>query len=141
MILVDTDHLSVLADPRHTQQAGLLKKIETIGEPLGIPIVSVEEQLRGWLAQIRRARTPHRQIAPYLRLAILLDFLRGWNIVDWNQSAADKFEELRSQRLRIGTQDWKIASIALANDVLLLSANLRDFGKVPELRVEDWLYG
>jgi tRNA(fMet)-specific endonuclease VapC len=34
----------------------------------------------------------------------------------------------------------KIAAIAIANDALLLSANLRDFEQVPGLRVEDWLY-
>lgn len=141
MILVDTDHLSVLTDSRHARQTDLIKRIEATGEPVGIPIVAVEEQLRAWLAQIRRVRTPHRQIAPYTRLTKLLDFLGGWNIVEWNQPAADQFEELRSQRLRIGSQDLKIASIAVANDALLLSANLRDFDKVPGLRVEDWLYG
>jgi tRNA(fMet)-specific endonuclease VapC len=35
--------------------------------------------------------------------------------------------------------DLKIAAIALANDALVLSANLREFGRVPGLRVEDWL--
>ncbi len=35
--------------------------------------------------------------------------------------------------------DLKIASIALSNGALLLSANLRDFEQVPHLRVEDWL--
>jgi predicted nucleic acid-binding protein len=33
----------------------------------------------------------------------------------------------------------KIAATALVNDALLLSANLRDFQKVPNLRVENWL--
>ena len=35
--------------------------------------------------------------------------------------------------------DLKIASIALVHDALVLSANRRDFQKVPGLRVEDWL--
>jgi predicted nucleic acid-binding protein len=33
----------------------------------------------------------------------------------------------------------KIAAIAMAESALLLSANLRDFQKVPGLRVENWL--
>ena len=53
--------------------------------------------------------------------------------------AAMQFNNLRKQRVRIGTQDLKIASIALEHDALLLSANLRDFEQVPGLRVEDWL--
>jgi tRNA(fMet)-specific endonuclease VapC len=46
---------------------------------------------------------------------------------------------MRAARVRIGTEDLKIASLALANDALLLSANLRDFEQVPGLRVESWL--
>lgn len=45
----------------------------------------------------------------------------------------------RRQNIRIGSMDIKIASIAIANDALVLSANLRDFELVPGLRVENWL--
>jgi tRNA(fMet)-specific endonuclease VapC len=36
--------------------------------------------------------------------------------------------------------DLKIASIVLANQATLLSANLRDFQQVPGLQVEDWFH-
>jgi tRNA(fMet)-specific endonuclease VapC len=55
------------------------------------------------------------------------------------EAAGNRFETLRKQRIRIGTQDLKIASIALEAGALLLSANLRDFERVPGLRVENWL--
>jgi len=48
-------------------------------------------------------------------------------------------KSFRKQKIRIGSQDLKIAAIAVANDALLLSANLRDFRQVPGLRVENWL--
>jgi tRNA(fMet)-specific endonuclease VapC len=35
--------------------------------------------------------------------------------------------------------DLKIAAICLAHDATLLSRNLRDFEKVPDLRTENWL--
>ena len=35
--------------------------------------------------------------------------------------------------------DLKIAAIALAHDTLLLSANLRDFQQIPNLRVANWI--
>jgi hypothetical protein len=35
--------------------------------------------------------------------------------------------------------DLKIASIALIQDALLVTANLRDFSIVPGLRCENWL--
>jgi tRNA(fMet)-specific endonuclease VapC len=34
--------------------------------------------------------------------------------------------------------DLKIAAIALSQNGLLLTANLKDFQKVPNLQVEDW---
>jgi tRNA(fMet)-specific endonuclease VapC len=104
-----------------------------------LSVVSVEEQLRAWLAQIRRVHDARKLVYPYDRLIRLIDTLRKWDIARWSEPATDVFQRLRSGRIRIGTQDLKIASIALANDALLLSANLRDFEKVPGLRVEDWL--
>jgi len=50
-----------------------------------------------------------------------------------------RFQGLRPQRIRIGTMDLKIAAIALIYDALLLSANLRDFQQVPDLRVANWI--
>ena len=49
------------------------------------------------------------------------------------------FEQLSKDRLRVGTADLKIASIALAQNATLLSRNLRDFQRIPNLNVEDWL--
>lgn len=63
---------------------------------------------------------------------------RRVNILDFDNLAATQFAVLQSQRIRIGTMDLKIAAIALANDATLLSRNLKDFCKVPGLKVEDW---
>lgn len=141
MIVLDTDHLSALVDHRQALGRALEQRLADSGDVIVVSIVSVEEQLRGWLAEIRRVNDAHKQIMPYLRLGKLIDFLRDWNVIEWNEPAADEFASLRKQRVRIGTQDLKIAAIAKVNDALLLSANLVDFQRVPGLRVEDWLRG
>lgn len=140
MILLDTDHFSVLTDGRHALHAQLTARLAAAEDTLALPVVSVEEQLRGWLAQVRRLTDVHKQVFPYDRILRLLETLAEWNLVRWGVPAADEFVRLRKLRIRIGTQDLKIAAIALANDALLLSANLRDFEQVPGLRVEDWLF-
>jgi tRNA(fMet)-specific endonuclease VapC len=140
MILIDSDHLSILMEPRDARREGLLARLDATPEGCAIPIIVVEEEVRAWLAQIRRVPDVHRQIAPYVRLAKLIAFLMQWPLVGWNEPAADLFKRLRKMRVRIGTQDLKIACTALANEALLLSANIRDFEHVPELRVEDWLH-
>ena len=69
----------------------------------------------------------------------LVDFFSQWQVLPVTPTAANECQHLRKQGVRIGSQDLKIAAIALWNDTLLLSANLRDFRKVPGLRVENWL--
>ena len=74
--------------------------------------------MRGWLAVIHGLRDVHRQIPAYVRLGELLTVLSDWEIVPFDEPAADQFAELRRQRIRIGTMDLKIASIALVHDAL-----------------------
>lgn len=140
MILLDTDHLSVLMDQESTSCALLEARMEAAGsEEFAVTIISVEEQMRGWLAVIHRLRDVHKQIPAYLRLARLFDFLSDWTIVEFDVLAAEEFERLRKQKVRIGSMDLKIAAIALAQDSLLLTGNLRDFRQVSGLRIESWL--
>jgi tRNA(fMet)-specific endonuclease VapC len=140
MIVLDSDHVTVLRYPENEKHATLQHRMETTeGETFAISIVSVEEQMRGWLALIRRFRKASQQVAGYQRLQRMFDFFKDWELLPFDLQAADELEGLRKQRIRIGSQDLKIAAIALTNDALLLSANLRDFQKVPGLRVENWL--
>jgi tRNA(fMet)-specific endonuclease VapC len=139
MILLDTDHLSVYGFPQSPRYITLESRVRATGDEFGTTIVCVEEQLRGWLAEINRTRDVHDQIPAYEHLRKLFDFYRGWHIAAFDERAADSFKSFRKAKVRIGSQDLKIASIALSRDALLLSANLSDFRQVPGLRVESWL--
>ena len=140
MIILDTDHINILRQPEHSQYAVLTANMIRSGDPVfSLTVVSVEEQLRGWLAAIHRARKVHGQILYYTRLVGTVRYYSRWQILPFNEPAADRFEQLRTERVRIGTMDLKIAAIALEADALLLSANLRDFERVPGLRIENWL--
>jgi tRNA(fMet)-specific endonuclease VapC len=139
MILLDTDHLSVVVNSQSAGHVTLLGRLEDADDFLAIPVVCVEEQCKGWLAKIHRTKAIHDQIPAYDRLRQLFHFFRKWTIQSLDSAAADAFTQLRKQKIRIGTQDMKIAAIALTQNALLLSANLRDFRQVPGLRVESWL--
>ncbi|HEY7157655.1 MAG TPA: type II toxin-antitoxin system VapC family toxin [Gemmataceae bacterium] len=140
MILLDSDHLTILASPGSEVYGRLTRRMAASSDPLiTATIVSAEEQLRGWLAEINRLRTPHEQIRAYEGLRKWLVFLRPFSFIPFDERAADEFLRLRGMKMRIGTMDLKIASIALVHNALLLSANLRDFQQVPGLRVENWL--
>jgi tRNA(fMet)-specific endonuclease VapC len=140
MIVLDTDHLSALRFTEHPRAIALTDRLRTSTEgPVGATVISVEEQTRGWLAEISRARNPAQQVHPYEELAKLAEFFREWRIVRFDVRAAEEFTRLRKQHRRLGASDLKIAAIAVVNNALLLTANLRDFRQVPGLRVENWL--
>jgi predicted nucleic acid-binding protein len=67
LLVLDTDHVSVLGVPSSAGTA-LLERIGASHEEVGTTIITVEEQLRGWLAEIHRLGDPHGQIVAYERL-------------------------------------------------------------------------
>ena len=138
MLVLDTDHLTEL---ERSSPAGVALKlrIENSGETVVSTIVSAEEQLRGWLARIHATRSVHDQLAAYVRLQLRLAFYAEWTLMPWTIGAADRFVALRKAGVRIGTMDLKIAAITLEHGGTLLSQNLADFQRVPELKVESWV--
>ncbi|HET6879990.1 MAG TPA: type II toxin-antitoxin system VapC family toxin [Pirellulales bacterium] len=139
MIVLDSDHLSVLLDERDSRRERLRERLEIVFDDIACTIVSLEEILRGWLAAVHRRREVRLQVTAYGRLARLFSVMGDWNILPFDEAAARQFDAFRLQRIRIGTMDLKIASIAVLYDALLLTANLVDFSQVPGLRCEDWL--
>lgn len=75
-------------------------------------------------------------------LAALDKFLSPLTVLDYNLQAAQRYGELRawldSQGTPIGPLDQQIAAHALALDVTLVTNNLREFERVPQLRLENW---
>ena len=138
MLVLDTDHLTHI-DSGSEAGAALKQLLEASHDEPATTIVSVEEQLRGWLSQIKSAKSAHQLIEPYRRRQVRIRFFAGWQVLPFDGAAATQLERLRLLRLRIGTMDLRIASIALAYGATLLSRNLADFQRVPELSVEDWL--
>jgi len=140
MILLDTDHLSVLRYGRSVRAERLVARMER--EPstaFGTSIVCIEEGIRGWMASIAKEREPLRQTFAYRELFELIAFASGCHIALFDDSAARQWHALRASGIRVATQDLKIAAISLHHDALLLTANKRDFEKVPGLRFANWM--
>ncbi len=74
--------------------------------------------------------------------AALEGFLLPLEIADFDQKAAWKFGEIRSALERagkpIGPYDVQIAAHALALGCVVVTNNLREFQRVPGLKVENW---
>ena len=139
MIVLDTDCLSLLERERFLESSNLLKALdEHRSEEIYTTIITFEEQMRGWLAFIARCKTIDEQVLGYERLHRFLESYRNTPVLDFDERAGGAFTALRDQKIRIGTMDLKIASIAIANNAVLVTRNLSDFAQVPGLVAEDW---
>jgi tRNA(fMet)-specific endonuclease VapC len=138
MLLLDTDHVTLL-DRGGPEGHNIRTRLASIPkEEVAASIISYEEQMRGWLSVINSMRGVDRQIDGYRRLERLLEFYCETPLLPFDAKAVEQFQRLWVTRIRIGTMDLKIAAIAIANDATLLTRNLSDFSKVPDLRIEDW---
>ncbi len=136
--LLDTDHIT-LVDRGGQEGQNIEDRLAHIApQDIFASVVNYEEQMRGWLDYTARIRNVDRQPAGYYKLERMLNFYCKTQVLPFNEQAVEEFQRLWVQRIRIGTMDLKIAAIALANEAILLTRNLADFGKVPGLRVEDW---
>ncbi|MEG4444080.1 type II toxin-antitoxin system VapC family toxin [Microcoleus sp. AT9_B5] len=135
--ILDTDCFS-LWQQNHPM---MVQRVEVKAENLAVTIVTVEEVIRGRFNVIRQASEPSQAdklVLAYTNLWDTLDDFKNLNILKFDQNAFTIYTEFRRQKIRIGTQDLRIAAIVLANNAILVTRNYRDFFQVPDLVQEDW---
>ena len=135
MYLLDTDHLSLI-QRGHSELKYKLSQVPA--KNIAISIISVEEQLRGRLAQIHKANTSQARIVAYEQLDKTMRFLHAVPVIHYDLRAENYFQQFKSQKLKVGSMDLKIAAIALANHCVLVTRNYKDFSLINELKIEDW---
>ena|SRR5438093_228387 len=107
-------------------------------EELAITIITVEEVLSGWYSVIRQARDDEKLARAYQWLQQSVEFFRQVRILPFDRAAIQRYNDLRKRHRTTGTNDLRIAAIALESSATLVSRNLADFRPIAELDVEDW---
>jgi tRNA(fMet)-specific endonuclease VapC len=132
--LLDTDHLS------HYQAKHplLLRRLGAQPGEFATSVVSAEEALRGRLASVAQAKNGAQRTHRYQLFQDTLVFLRGLPVLPYDQASEAEFQRILHLRTRCGTQDLKVAAIAVANQLTLLTCNRRHFAHVPVLAIDDW---
>ncbi len=101
-----------------------------------LSVISASELLHG----VQRAADPGVRAR---RLAFVEAILSRFPILDIDLEAARTHAALWSSLAQrgemIGIHDSWIAATCIARDLTLITASLREFSRVPALRVENWL--
>jgi tRNA(fMet)-specific endonuclease VapC len=73
----------------------------------------------------------------------LVDFVSAFDILSFDDSDAEVFglirAELEMKGQIIGSYDMQIAAQAISNDLVLVTNNTREFERIKELKLENWV--
>ena len=135
LYILDTDHVSLL-QRGNTHVLAHLAHVSI--DQRAVTIITVTEQIQGRLAVIHQARSEVEVAAGDQRLQETMTFYASIRVLPYDAEAQAQFAQLRRQRVRIGTQDLRIAAITLSRQATLVTRHTRDFAKVPALNIVDW---
>ncbi|MBN3927164.1 type II toxin-antitoxin system VapC family toxin [Nostoc sp. NMS4] len=118
MYILDTDHLSFIQ--RNGQEGKrILTRLAAIEEgEIAVSVITYEEQVRGRLSVLSKAKTPDEQILAYQGLQQLAIDYRSIVIVPFSRKAALEHQRLRKAYPRLGNMDLKIAAITLTRNAI-----------------------
>jgi tRNA(fMet)-specific endonuclease VapC len=135
LYVLDTDILSLY----RRGHALLKQRIEDdTSLDLAITVMSVEERLSGWYTMLRQVTHPPDLARAYAELADSTQFLGTWAILSFTEPAIARYDQLAAMKLNVRKMDLRIAAITLEHGGILITRNLRDFRRIPNLVVEDW---
>ena len=135
MVLLDTDVVShLLRGDRESPLVGKLRRVPT--EDRYISAITVGELLYGLE---RSGRHEH------IRARLEAEFISRVTALPFDVQAARVYARIKADLHRRGEPlsepDLRIASIALANGLILITGNDAHFRRVEGLRVENWVRG
>lgn len=115
------------------QYAEILSKLLKVGfDKIGISTITLAELEYG---VANSNRTFEVQTA-------LLEFILPFKILDFDYSAASWYgkirKELKDKGQPISDMDMLIASVAMANDLIIVTNNEKEFRRISGLKIENW---
>lgn len=133
MICLDTNAIIVALNQPASPVRVRFNEARDQGVPLLVPVIVAFELWYGAAKSAHRQRNTDR----------LADFLAGpVRLLDFDGDDAREAGEIRAALERVGTPigpyDLLIAAQARRRNATLVSANHREFARVPGLRIEDW---
>jgi tRNA(fMet)-specific endonuclease VapC len=137
MHLLDTNILTAM----HTGHPKVTKAFSLLDDPeIATTIVNRVELLQGRFDFLLKAEPGEQILRAQLFLRETEALLDGMQIVPFEILAVNQFDQLNqvSSLRKIGRADLLIASIALANRATLVTRNLKDFRRVPGLKLVNW---
>ena len=138
LYLLDTDHMTALFRGGTKRDALEVRLAQIAPDDYGTSIISYEEQIRGWLETLANVKKNVPKVFAYDELNAIRLLYQRFAVWQYTSNADAVVETWKANGVRIGTQDLRIAAIAVTNKATVLTANRRHFEKIPGVLFEDW---
>jgi tRNA(fMet)-specific endonuclease VapC len=135
--IFDTDTVSELFNGNE-QIASRLNSVPA--GSVSISVVTVVETFQGWLAVIQRSQAKGKPAISeaYDGLIRAQTNIASFITVRYSEEAEAIFQAFPPSVKRVGRNDCRIAATAIANGLIVVTRNTRDFEKIPNVKFEDW---
>lgn len=131
MYLLDSSICIYIINNRPRQVVERIKTLKV--RQVKLSAISLAELEYG--ASKSRARDRNRQA--------LIDFATPFDIIEFNDGDAEIFGILRADLERrgsvIGPYDMQIAAQAITRNLVLVTNNVAEFARIPNLKIENWV--
>lgn len=138
MYLLDTSVVSNFLDEKRYYPQLTARILNQPPEKIFISIITVEEILQGALASVQKVKRKTSVTEAYQYFEDLFTALHNFQILSYTPESENIYQSLPAKIKRIGTQDCRIAAIARANELSIVTVNVRDFVSIGLTNVEDW---
>jgi tRNA(fMet)-specific endonuclease VapC len=131
LYMLDTDTCAFILR-RSSQQ--LLERIQAVPlQQQAASVITLAELLYG--VQVSSKKKANR--------AAVDELMRHLTVVEWSRDAAEHYAEIRADLKKkgqlIGSNDLLIAAHARSAGAVVVTNNVKDFGRVKGLEVENWM--
>ena len=129
--LIDTNICIYIMNNRPPKVVRRFKKME-IGQ-VGVSSITVSELQYGVSKSQRQKENQQR----------LDEFLLPFEILSYDQTVSRQYGDIRAdlekRGIVIGPLDLLIAAQAVSRDLVLVTNNEKEFGRIPSLKIENWV--
>jgi tRNA(fMet)-specific endonuclease VapC len=134
----DTDVLSeiLMGNAAYLQRLLLIPEADR-----AIPVVALEGVLRGRLDGIRLAQAGRIKLSldrAYDLLRNAIEDTRPYKILPYTAAAHALVQQWQRAKVRVGTNDMRIAAICIEHGATPVTRNARDYDQLPGLILDVW---
>jgi tRNA(fMet)-specific endonuclease VapC len=122
--------------------AALIQRLNAIDvDKRCIPIVAAAEIVRGWLAAVRQAEAGKGRLTlafAFGRFQQSLVNMAPFTFLPYSAGADALVKQWKAARIRVSSNDMRIAAICIVHGATLVTRNARDYSRIPGLTLDVW---